>query len=61
MLVSKPKDLSPLRRSLTIEASQEVKLLSFIVETVSSRALSAMLPEMRDISRHSLLQYCSFS
>ena len=30
MLVPKSKDLSPLRRSLTIEASQEVKLLLLI-------------------------------
>ena len=30
-------------------------------KTVSSRALSAMLPGMPDISRHSLLEYCSFS
>ena len=37
VLVSKSKDSSPLRRRLTIETSQEVKLLSFIVETMFRR------------------------
>ena len=37
VLVFKSRDSSPLRRSLTIEASREVKLFSFIVETMFSR------------------------
>ena len=37
MLVPKSKDLSPLKRSLTIEASQEVKLLMLIVKTMFRR------------------------